>query len=439
MSEAVAIAAALPLAPDRLVLLLALGFFFGLAFEEHYGGDAIRRPGGIRTFPILALLGALFWIIEPRHGIVFTAGLLVLGGLLLLYYRAWVQESARQEQGAELRGGLMVPACTILAYTLGPVAVLLPAWVAVAATVAGVVLLTARVALHRIARTIPQDDIVTAAKFLALAGVMLPLLPNTQVHPLLPITPYAAGLGVVAVSGLSYASYLAHRFSWISHGPLLAAMLGAVYSSTATTVALSKQLRSAPELRAVLRGGIILATGIMVLRVLVIVAIFNASLALGLLASLGLVALAAFATGGLLLRGHVHDPAMPTTPSGNPLALGAALLFAILLVVMATASFYATSRFGSTGLYVLAALSGLADVDPFVLGMAKTAVPDPAAAGGIAMNVAATAISFTVAANNALKGAYALVFAGRREGMVPAGLLLGMALLGAVLAPLARA
>jgi hypothetical protein len=123
------------LAPDRLALLLGLSFFFGLAYEEFYGrAAALSRPGGIRTFPLLAIAGAGLYLIEPAHAGAFAAGLVVLGAWLYAYYQRQIRDTPPDGMPA---AELMIPACNLLAYLLGPIVLLQPVKAAYCVVFAG--------------------------------------------------------------------------------------------------------------------------------------------------------------------------------------------------------------------------------------------------------------------------------------------------------------
>ena len=143
----------MPSAPPivSLLLLLGLGFFFGLAFEEFHARANQKRPGGVRSFPLLALTGALLYRLDPTHLVPLSAGLLALSAWLTCYY--WRHLDETDAEGLP-NVGLMVPICNVLAYLLGPVALAEPPWVAIGATVAAVLLLTARQELHGFARRV---------------------------------------------------------------------------------------------------------------------------------------------------------------------------------------------------------------------------------------------------------------------------------------------
>src|ERR1700687_3079002 len=276
--------------PTSVALLLGLSFFLGLAFEDFFSRFTQKPPGGIRTFPMLALAGGLLYLLDPAHFVPFTAGLIVLGAWLVVYYRTHLAES---DQTGETSSNLLVPLLSVHAYLLGAVALALPPWVAVATTVTAVLLLTGRTWLHELARRIDVKEIVTAGQFLVLTGIILPLLPNEPVTTLTSITPRQVWLALVVVCTFSYVSYLAQHYWAAAAGGLWMAALGGLYSSTATTVVLARQAKADAGVRRHCQAGITLATAIMYLRILAITAIFNMTLARRL--ALPLIGLAAAA------------------------------------------------------------------------------------------------------------------------------------------------
>src|SRR5690242_5503545 len=262
-----------------LLLLLGLGFFFGLAFEEFYARGRQKRPGGIRTFPLLALIGALLYQLDPDHLLPLSVGLLVLGIWLACYY--WRHLDETDAEGFP-NVGLIVLVCNMLAFLLGPLTLAEPAWVVVGVTVAAVLLLTARQELHSFAHRVELAEIVNAGRFLLLTGFVLPLLPDTPVTDLTPMTPHQAWLAMVAVCTVSYASYLLQRYVAPAGAGLWVALLGGLYSSTATTLVLARRARAETASLRQSQAGIVLATCVMYLRLLIITFVFNRGLAVAL-------------------------------------------------------------------------------------------------------------------------------------------------------------
>src|SRR5271166_2478058 len=409
----------MPSAPPivSLLLLLGLGFFFGLAFEEFHARADQKRPGGVRSFPLLALTGALLYRLDPAHLVPLSAGLLALSAWLTCYY--WRHLGETDPEGFP-NVGLMVPICNVLAYLLGPVALAEPPWVAVGATVAAVLLLTARQELHGFARRIELAEIVNAGRFLLLTGFLLPLLPDKPVTNLTPITPHQVWLAMVAVCTVSYASYLLQRYVAPPGAGLLVALLGGLYSSTATTLVLARQARDEASAVRQFEAGVVLATAIMYLRLLIIIFVFNQALALALappllvLSALGL----AMALGWYWIGGPRPPDAGHTAAPSNPLELVTAATFAVLFVAISIASAWATRQFGSAGVYALAAIVGVSDIDPFVLNLAQT---DSAQ---ITIHIGVGAILIAASSNNLIKAVYAIVYSGVRLRVAPAALVL---------------
>jgi uncharacterized membrane protein (DUF4010 family) len=395
---------------ESFALLLGLSFFLGLAFEDFFNSGDIKRPGGIRTFPMLALGGGILYLFDPVHFIPFTAGLVVLGSWLFAYYQRRVR--GPDDEG-ESNVGLVVPVLNVHAYVLGAITLALPHWIAVATTVVAVLLLTGRAQLHDLARRIEIGEIITAGEFLILTGIILPLLPNEPVTTLTKITPRQVWLALVVVCTFSYVSYLAQRYWAAAARGLWMAALGGLYSSTAATVVLARQAKAEPTLERQARAGITLATGIMYLRIASIVAIFNMALARILAAPLVGLALAGFVICALQYwRSKPPDEsktqaAMLPSSSKNPLEIVPAAVFAALFIATSLASSFATSEFGTSGIYALAAIIGVSDIDPFVLNLVQGGTT------GISNTAAAAAILIAASSNNVLKAFYAVSFGGR--------------------------
>ncbi|MEP2827732.1 MAG: DUF4010 domain-containing protein [Parvibaculum sp.] len=419
------------LSPERLAVLLGLSFFLGLAFEEYFGQRRLKAPGGVRTFPLLALAGGLLYALMPDLPLLFLGGFFVLGAWLAIWYRyrleiQFAEPRIEHEPGIRLDGGIMALVGNLLAYLLGPVTLTQPLWVPVAIAVTAVLLTGARERLHNFAETVGGTELATLAKFLIIIGIVLPLVPDEPVTNLTSITPYQVWLAVVVVSTLSYASYLVQRFVAPRHGLLYSAALGGLYSSTATTVVLSRRARAsggAPMLHAAL----VLSTGVMFLRILIVVAIFNLALAKVLAPSL-----LSLLTAGLVIAtllywrggGGASAGAEEVLPPSNPLEIQTALVFALLFIALSVGVGWARTEFGEGSLFALAALAGVTDVDPLVLSVAQEAQ------GASPFAVSAAAILIAAASNNVLKGVYTLSFAGRAAGIVPAIALLSLALGG---------
>jgi uncharacterized membrane protein (DUF4010 family) len=401
----------------RLVLALALAVFLGLTFEEVYKRQERVTPGGVRTFPMLALAGALLYLIEPQHAIACIVGLVVLA--------IWLYAFVTIAPPPPNTLSMMVPASNLIAYLIGPIALTQAPWVVVGATVTAVLLVGTREQLHGLIRLVPQDELLTLGKFLILIGIILPLVPREPVTTFMPLTPYHVWLAVVAICTLSYASYLLQRYVPVRNVTLLPAVLGGVYSSTATTIALAKQQREAGAVRSDLAAGIVAATAVMYLRLGILIALFNIDFALALTPAL----VALFVLGVAMAvyewrRGTKERAAAFAVSATNPLQIPTAVTFAAIFVVISIATVWIKDSFGQTGVLVLAAIVGASDIDPFVINLAQGGV------SGLSVAALSAAILIASSSNNLAKAGYALGFGGVEGARRPAAMLVGLALVG---------
>ena len=236
-----------------------------------------------------------------------------------------------------------------------------------------------------------------------LTGLVLPLLPNQPVTDLTDITPRQVWLAVLAVCTVSYASYLLQRYMAPAGAGLWVAVLGGLYSSTATTVVLARRAGAEPATLLQAQTGIILATAVMYLRLLVIILVFNRPLALGLAPALLGLSVLGFVIAGFWywISGARPADTQAATPPANRIGTrrGRDLRDLVRGDLAGLAS--ARSQYGATGVYVLAAIVGVSDIDPFVLSLAERG------AGQMPVAVGIVAILIAASSNNLLKAGYA--------------------------------
>jgi uncharacterized membrane protein (DUF4010 family) len=408
----------LPADAVKIVLVLFLSFLVGLEREEHKTSSGTYSFGGVRTFPLIGLLGYSIALLSGTQLLPVTLGFLVVGSFLLLSYWHKISHSETAGVTSEMSG--------MTTYLVGALVYYDHFWIATSLSVASLLLLELKEGLETLAnRTAPQE-ILTFAKFLLLTAVILPALPHqefTRFH----INPFKTWLVVVAVSTVSYGSYVLQKVTKEHGGVVLAALLGGAYSSTATTVAMSR--RAAREQRPRLfSGGILIASGMMYLRLAALLTLFSRPLAAQLAPAFLALAAAAIATGWFWCRrpDAVVSQIKREFEPGNPLELMAAFLFAILFLAMLIATQLVVTYLGRAGIRILGAVMGVADVDPFIMGMTQ-------AAGELTpVNVAASGVLIAAASNNLAKGIYSFSLADRPTGKQSLSLLAALAVAGLV-------
>jgi uncharacterized membrane protein (DUF4010 family) len=410
----------LPPEAVKIILVLFLSFLVGLEREEHKTTGGSYSFGGVRTFPLIGFIGYSIALVSGAQLLPVALGFLVIGAFLLLSY--WHKLSRNETAGvtSEMSG--------LSTYIVGALIAYDHLWIATALSVASLLLLELKTGLERLAsRTAPQE-ILTFAKFLLVTAVILPILPN-QEFGLFHLNPFKTWLVVVAVSTISYGSYVLQKVTKERGGVILAAFLGGAYSSTVTTVAMSR--RAAREQRPHLfAGGILIASGVMYLRLVALLLLFNRQLGAMLVTSFLVLAALAIIAGFFWSRLPDADSSQIKREfePANPLELGAAFLFAGFFLAMLIATQLVTTYLGHAAINILAAIMGVTDVDPFIMGMTQ-------AAGTLTpLKVAAGAVLIAAASNNLIKGIYSYSLADRKTGRQSLPLLIALAAAG--LAPL---
>src|SRR5208337_3792033 len=275
----------LPPEAVKIALVLFLSFLIGLEREEHKAAGGAYAFGGVRTFPLIGLIGYSIALVSGTQLLPLAIGFLVVAAFLLLSY--WHKLST------DTVAGVTTEMSGLATFLVGALVFYGHFWIATTLCVAGLLLLDLKAVLEKLAASVAPHEILTFAKFLLLSGVILPALPN-QEYSQFHINPFKTWLVVVAISAISYASYVLQKLTKGQGGIVLAALLGGAYSSTVTTVVLARRAKreNHPHLFA---GGILIASGVMYLRLVILLALFNRPLMFLLLAPFLL--LAAMAVG----------------------------------------------------------------------------------------------------------------------------------------------
>jgi uncharacterized membrane protein (DUF4010 family) len=399
-----------------LVLLAAgaAGLVIGLEREQ-----AAARPGsgsflgGARTFPLVALLGAISLLLAGPLGVVaWLVPLVAVVTFLVIAYVADVR--AGNDRGittevafllAFVLGSLMASAEVIESPTERAMLVL---GLAVVVTV----LLSVKPSLHSLARRASPEDVIATLKFLVVAVVVLPLLPDVVMGPLDVLNPRKLGFLVMLITGLSFAGYVAIRALGTRRGLALTGVVGGLVSSTAVTLTFSGRAREQPSLRASCALAVCLASSIMFGRVLVMVAIVNHELVPALALPLGAMLVVGMLASWIFYRRSAAGPGVDSELElSNPVELSSAVKFGLFFAVVLVASKAATTYFGTGAIYLTGVLAGTTDVDAITLSMANLA-----GSGTIGAEVAVTTILLGVGANTVVKAGLALALGGAAFG-----------------------
>ena len=405
-----------PLLPGFLGTV-ALALIIGLelhAYRRRDDGKSVQLGlgfGTTRTITLFAAAGFVLWSIAPLAP--FCVGLAVLGVLLAVDY---------QKRVAAGDFSLLPSVIALLAYALGPFVLTAPLAIVAALVVVILIALGEQSGIRRFSNAFPAQEGVTLAKFFILAGLIYPLLPDTEIFGLSGITYPKIWTAVLVISGISYLGYLAHRYVFPRAGTLLTGVLGGLYSSTAATVVLARAARVAPATAGFAPAAVVIATAMMYARLLAVILLLgHADAALHLAIPFGGFFLLSLALAALLAwRAKDTPKATHEAVSSNPLDLPIAFLFAALFVAFAALTDFVTTHYGAGGLHLLSFVVGFSDIDPFILSLldGKFQVSETAIV---------SAVLIASGSNNLLKACYAMVLS-RQKAMLPAAAWLALTL-----------
>jgi uncharacterized membrane protein (DUF4010 family) len=393
---------------QNFLIALLLGALVGLEREKHRRNEHPNSFGGLRTFILFAQAGAVSaWLSLHLH----SPWLFVITVLMVAVAVLTAYSLENRNQLTSL--GLTSEISAITVCLLGGAVMFGYAELAVMLGILTSAILTFKQPLHGLVSKVGTDDLYAGLKLLIASFIVLPLLPKETIDPWQALNPYKLWLLVILISSMSLLGYIAVRWLGAAHGTVLTGISGGLASSTAATLSFSRnsKLENDPLAADNQACGVLLAWMVMFIRVLVTISIVYQPL----LASLWL-PFVIMATATALLaavfywRGsrRYQAPQQGTMKVTNPFSLIAAMkfgaLFAVILLLVKLTGKYAAAQ----GLYVLAAVAGLTDVDAITLSMAEYA-----RLRADELSLAAGAITVAALSNTAVKCAMVFVLGSR--------------------------
>ena len=393
-----------------LSLATALAAALLIGIERGFDLRGLRagtRVAGVRTFTLLGLVAGL-------AGLAGSFGQPLVAAALVAGCAAVLTVGYANRPGLRRRPDATTPVAALAAVALSFIAGLGQPGFAIAGAALVTLILALKTELHGLLDKLDEDDVKALARYAVIAGAVLPFLPSGSYGPLGAWNPQKLWLVVVLVTGFSFLGYVANRIFGERHGTIATALIGGAYSSTAVTQSLAQRLGSEAKGGAE-NAGIALATGMMYLRIPLLIAILATRVLIPICVILLPAVLVAWGAGYWLYRKAPKCDA--PAPPGNPIALLPAFGFVVFVAFAAVAAKWAAGRFGEQGIAVLLLIVGSADVDTAIITLGNL---QPAA---ISPLLAAIAIAGTVIANMAVKIGITLVYAGRKG--VPAAIAMG--------------
>ena len=404
-----------PAGTVALFVALGVGALIGL---ERQQSESAGSFAGVRTFPLIALLGALTQLFFP------SLLPLVLGVVLVLVVVAYVGKILLEGDV-----GMTTAVAAVLTFVYGAMTGHSEEGLTLAVVLGTVTaaMLAVKDPMHDLAGRIGQEELRAALKFLIIALVVLPLLPDRELDVLLGLNPRFVWLMVVFVSGLTFLGYVLTKILGPARGIGLTGLLGGFVSSTATAMAMAEHAKRTPELSPICAFATAVASIAMFPRVLILIAVVNP----GLVAPLAVPLVGMTVVGGLLslaLLVRIRSDRAPSVDLDNPFRVRPALVFGLLFAAVLLGVDVLNSLFGEAGVYVTALLSGTVDANAITLSLGKFALD-----GRIEGAVAVTGIVLALVTNTVVKVGIVWSLGTRRLGTAVAGVLGTTSIVGVAL------
>jgi len=390
---------------EQLGISLVLGLLVGLQRQHRQSLIA-----GLRTFPLITVLGTLAALFDQQFtsgGWMTPAGFL---GLTVVVAVSMIYEMRRENTDP----GITTEAAILLMYLVGAYVVFGDRIIAIAVGAGVAALLQFKGELHGIAARLGDDDLRAIMTFALISCIVLPILPNRTydlVPPLDVLNPFEIWMMVVVMVGISLGGYLAYKFLGTRRGILLGGLLGGAISSTATTLTYARRSQEGPEISRLATVVIVIASTVVYVRVILEICVVAPGHWQALVPPIACMMLASAVTAAIVwLRLPRSIEEMPA--QHNPTELRSALVFAGLYAGVLLALAAAKTYLGGHGLYAVAVLSGLTDMDAITLSTSRLVGIEPEH-GGIATSQAWRLIVLATIANLSFKWAMCLAIGQR--------------------------
>jgi uncharacterized membrane protein (DUF4010 family) len=384
----------------KQIVLLGFALAIGLLIGVERGWSSRnakegKRIAGLRTYGLTGLLGGAAGMLSQYLGMV-VFGLVFLGFTVTVIVAYALQQRISEDISITSLVSLL------LTFILGALATLDHATLAASAAVVAAILLRFKDLLHGWLRKLERQELHAALQLLLISVVLLPILPDRGYGPWQVLNPYEIWWMVVLIASISFIGYFSMKIAGPGKGVILTALTAGLASSTALTLYFSRLSQKQESMRNLLAAGILVACGTMFPRIVLISSLINPALFNKLIIPMLGMALLTFFSAIVIWRKSTDYSSSELIHLVNPLELKAALFFGAFLVLVIFLGKLTIHFFGETGLFLLAAFSGIADVDPINLTLSRMSIDN------LSLDVAVLGIVIASATNTLVKAMLAL-------------------------------
>jgi uncharacterized membrane protein (DUF4010 family) len=353
----------------RFAVALLIGALLGLEREFFQQKDDAPSFAGIRTFSLIALLGAVTAFLYPEYGIIPIA--ISLAGLIVFTSIGFIATQLQKKCGT----GITTEVAAVLTFLFGALTMSEKIDIAISLSVITSILLAAKGRLHQGIRRMSSKDIFMTLQFALLTAVILPILPNRPIDPWELLNPFQIWLMVVLVSGIGFSGYVLIKFLGPSRGLNIMGILGGLASSTATTISFSSASKGNPSLSSNYARVVILASTVMFPRILFLILVIYPPLVPSISIPYAAMLTAGFIIVYVLQRKSILSKKITKKiiKLHHPLELSTAIKFGFAFAIVIVVIEVALNSFGISGVYLTSMIAGLTEMDAITLSVLNLA------------------------------------------------------------------
>lgn len=390
----------------NFAVVALMSLVIGLSQRKLYekNSDILNTFGSDRTFTLIGIFGYVLYVVGSGSFIPFIYGGATLTLLLSIMYA--------HKLFAQQRTGITSIMIALITYCIAPIMYKTSMTVAILVVVSVLVLTEMKDKFIEFTKKMNDEEFINLAKFLIIAGVILPILPKNELVEGTGLTPYTIWLATVVISGISYISYLVKRYLFPNGGVIITGILGGIYSSTATCIILSKKAKDRTGDLKEYVAAIFCAITMMYFKIFILLGIFNSNLMLEYWYMFAVMMVVSAIVAFFFYRQKKEikedggDAQVIEEEEKNPLEFKVAILFALLFIAFTLVTNYALVYFGDSGLRILSIIVGVTDINPFIINLFQN------------QNVAGTLVILAafqaIISNNVVKMFYGMFFSGNK-------------------------
>ncbi len=390
----------------NFAVVALMSLVIGLSQRKLYekNSDILNTFGSDRTFTLIGIFGYVLYVVGDGSLTPFLCG---GGALILLLAITYAHKLfVRQHTGIT---SIMI---ALITYCIAPIVYKTSLIMGILVVVSVLILTEMKDKFTQFAKKMNDEEFINLAKFLIIAGVVLPILPKNELVEGSGLTPYTIWLATVVISGISYVSYLVKKYIFPNGGVIITGILGGIYSSTATCIILAKKAKDRTGDLKEYVAAIFCAITMMYVKIFILLGIFNADLMMRYWYLFAIMIVVSALVAFFFYRQKPKsqedggEAKVEEEDEKNPLEFKVAILFAILFIAFTLVTNYALAYFGDSGLRILSIIVGVTDINPFIINLFQN------------QNVAGTLVILAafqaIISNNIVKMFYGMFFSGNK-------------------------